>query len=367
MNKYISNHPFIFMVSLALIASCFYGGFFVSAQAEKEIGVLIDNAPELTPTTKVTLKVATETPNAPTSQVIETTPTIEEVTSTVSIALLPETATIPPTIPSPMVQETAIISTAPLQVHFIDVGQGDAILIISPEGKIALIDGGSHDSGLLAHLKKLGVKRIDIMIATHPNEDHIGGLIQVLDTMPVAKVITNGQPRTTVTYEHFLDGIMNSEAEYYEVKRGDTIALGILEFLVMSPGEYKADALNENSIVLKLVYSQTTFLFMGDAGFEAEANLLTAGVPLKATILKIGHHGSCSATSPAFIQAVQPVVGIYSAGINNQYGHPCSNTISALDQRGVLIFGTDIYGSIIITVTSDGYRITDSYGKELGK
>ena len=346
------------MISLVLVASCCAGGFLAVTQT--------GGGPIEAPATAHAPTTETVTVFLPT--VTGATPSVAVVIPTVSNTAIPEkTATSQPATPSPTVEETVTRSTNPLVVHFIDVGQGDAILVVSPEGLTALIDGGSSGSGVVAYLRGRGVGRIDLMIATHPHEDHIGGLIQVLEAIPVDRVVTNGQVHTTATYEHFLDAILSSEAEYSEVQRGDSVALGEMEFSVLSPGGSLGDDLNENSVVLRLVYGQTTFLFMGDAGMDAEGRMLAAGVPLKADILKVGHHGSCSATSLSFLQAVQPEVGIYSAGINNQYGHPCAETINALDQRGVLVLGTDVNGSIIVTATEDGYRITDTAGEDLRK
>jgi len=191
-------------------------------------------------------------------------------------------------------------------------------------------------------------------------------LTQVLEAMPVTKVVTNGEAYTTAAYEHFLDAILSSSAEYSEVKRGDTIQLGRLTFSVLNPGGTLGDDPNENSIVLRLVYG-TTFLFMGDAGKVSESSILASNMQVKADILKIGHHGSCTATSAAFLGKVEPAIGIYSAGVNNQYGFPCAATINTLIKYGVLVLGTDVNGSIIVTVTQDGYRITNSAGKEIGK
>jgi competence protein ComEC len=219
----------------------------------------------------------------------------------------------------------------------------------------------------MAYLKRLGIKRIDLMVATHPHEDHIGGLTQVLEAMPVSRVVTNGEAYTTVAYENFLDAILSSSAEYSEAKRGDTISLGNLTFSVLNPGGTLGDDPNENSVVLRLVFGTTTFLFMGDAGKESESSILSSGMQVKADILKIGHHGSCTATSAAFVRKVHPTVGIYSAGANNQYGFPCAETINTLQQGGVLVLGTDVYGNIIVNVTQDGYQITDSTGKEIRK
>jgi beta-lactamase superfamily II metal-dependent hydrolase len=146
-----------------------------------------------------------------------------------------------------------------LRVSFIDVGQGDVILILAPDGKIMLIDGGDTNTGIIQYLQRNNVQRIDLMVATHPHSDHIGGLVQVLNAIPVAKVITNGQMDTTSTYEHFLDAISTAKAEYAEVKRGDNIALGDLNFNVLSPTTKTGD-LNHNSIVLRLVYGKVSFL-----------------------------------------------------------------------------------------------------------
>ena len=366
MKRYISNHPFIFLICLVLFASCCAGGFLALGQVGRgsiEVMVLAS-----TPATVTAPAPATETVTVILPTAKGETPSVEVVIPTATYTpTLENIATSLPATTTPTVEETVTESTNPLVVHFIDVGQGDSILVVSPNGLTALIDGGSANTGVVAYLRVQGVERIDLMIATHPHEDHIGGLIQVLEAMPVARVVTNGQVHTTATYEHFLDAILSSEAEYSEVQRGDSVALGEMEFSVLSPGGSLGDDLNENSVVLRLVYGQTTFLFMGDAGMDAEGRMLAAGVPLKADILKVGHHGSCSATSLSFLQAVQPEVGIYSAGINNQYGHPCAETINALNQRGVLVLGTDVNGSIIVTATEDGYRITDTAGEDLRK
>ena len=149
--------------------------------------------------------------------------------------------------------------------------------------------------------------------------------------MPVAEVVTNGQPHTTVIYEKFLDAIANAKAKYTEVKRGDRLQLGSTTLAVLHPTGPTGSNLNDQSIVLRLVYGQTTFLFDGDAEQTAEASMLLSSVsPVKADILKVGHHGSRSASSPEFLKAVKPQVAIYSAGAGNDYGHPHSETLAAL-------------------------------------
>jgi len=356
MAKYFSKHPIIFLISFGLVVCCCLGGILTVAQ----VGRGLDRArmPVEPPATETVQVVLPTIPGA--------SPTIEINIPTASNTAIPEnTATSLPATPSPTVEGTVPQSTNPLVVHVIDVGHGDAILVVSPEGLTALIDGGSADPGAVDYLWGQRVEGIDLMIATHPHEDHVGGLIQVLEEMPVGRVVTNGQAHTTAAYERFLDAILGSEAEYSEVQRGDTIAFGEMEFSVLNPGENMGGDLNENSMVLRLVYGQTTILFMGDAGMDAEASMMAAGLNLKADILKVGHHGSCSGTSPSFLQAVQPEVGIYTAGVDKQDGLPCAETIYVLNQREILVLGTDVNGSIIITVTGDGYRITDAAGKVL--
>lgn len=279
-----------------------------------------------------------------------------------ALADIPTATSIPlPTSTAEQVEVLAVPLQQPagdlLLVHFINVGQGDATLIQTPEGYTALIDGGEKGSGVVQYLQSLGVKRIDLLIATHPHSDHIGGLVQVLSAFPVSKVVTNGQPHTTSVYESFLDGIAAAQAEYVEVRQGDLLQLGSLNFLVLSPAANTNDDLNENSLVLRFGYGNTTFLMMGDAGRETEASLLASGQSLKADVLKVGHHGSSSASSPAFLDAVKPKVAIYSAGINNKYNHPAPETIAALTAAGASIYGTDTNGEIDFEIDLNGYNL----------
>ena len=250
----------------------------------------------------------------------------------------------------------------PLTIHFIDVGQGDAILIQDAEGNAALIDGGNEDSLALKYLQGLGVKKIDLMIATHPHSDHIGGLIQILNGMPVAKVITNGQMHTTPTYEQFLDAISGAKAVYGEVKRGDAITWGKISFKVLNPATNTGDNLNGNSIVLWFTYGQTSVLLMGDADAYAENSILSTGVTVKADILKVGHHGSRISSSIEFLEKVSPTLAVYSAGVENSFGHPAPQTIAKLKSLGAQVIGTDKNGTIIIKMNEAGYTVLNKQG-----
>jgi beta-lactamase superfamily II metal-dependent hydrolase len=252
-------------------------------------------------------------------------------------------------------QPTVVLSN--LRVSFVDVGQGDATLLLAPDGKTVLIDGGETDTGIVQYLQSIGVNHIDLMIASHPHSDHIGGLVQVLQAMPVSTVVTNGQMNNTSIYERFLDAIASSKAQYVEVKRGDKLALGSLTFNVLSPVTNTGEDLSNNSIVLRLVYGDVAFLFMGDAQKEAEASILASGLPVQAQILKVGRHGSKTASSPAFLAQVRPEIAIYFAGLGNSYGYPHSVTLSSLGAVGALVYGTDIHGTITVTTDGSGYAV----------
>ena len=266
----------------------------------------------------------------PTSTASAATSTLEPVPTASSTPIPTPTSTILPTstlTPEIIPTNTSAPSetTAPvgdLIVHFIDVGQGDAILVITPDKRTALIDGGETNTGIVQYLKSIGITHLDLVVATHPHSDHIGGLVQVLQAIPVDKVVTNGVPYTTLTYEHFLDAISTSKAKYIEVKRGDSIPLGSLNFAVLSPIDNTNSDINNGSIVLRLVYGKVSFLFTGDAQVAAEDSMLSSGLDVSATILKVAHHGSRSGTNSAFLAAVKPQVAIYSAGLGNDYGHP---------------------------------------------
>ena len=266
-----------------------------------------------------------------------------------------------PTVPSASTTTAADV-TGELQVHYIDVGQGDSILILAPDGTVMLIDGGESKSGALDYLRTKGITHIDLMVATHPHADHIGGLVDVLNALPVSEVVTNGAPTTTLTYEHFLDGIANAKAVYKEAKRGDTLVLGSLTFDVLSPEGPGGDDLNEGSLVLRLVFGKVAFLFDGDAGQEAEAGMLATGEDVQAQILKVGHHGSNSASSPPFLSAVKPEVAVYCCGVGNSYGHPHEETMTALADVGAKIYGTDVNGTVVVGSDGATYQVDTEKG-----
>ncbi|MBI4336505.1 MAG: MBL fold metallo-hydrolase [Chloroflexi bacterium] len=242
-----------------------------------------------------------------------------------------------------------------LAVHFVDVGQGDGILVRTTEGKVMVIVGGPRRGGFADYLAAQGVQRVDVMVATNPDADHIGGLIAVLQRFPVGEVWLNGQENTTITFEDFVDATASSGANVFAARRGDTIQLGSLPVQVLHPVEPFSSGRNNNSVVVKLTYNEVKFFFAGDMEREAEGDLLRAGLDLKATVLKLAHHGSSTSTSPAFLRAVEPRVAVYQAGKDNPYGHPHRETLAALAAQGVTVYGTDRDGTIV--VRTDGKEL----------
>jgi len=246
-----------------------------------------------------------------------------------------------------------------MKAHFIDVGQGDAILIQFPNGKSMLVDGGPRTAGekLVSYLKKAGITSIDIVVATHPHEDHIGGLLNVLNNFPVNKVIDSGYPHTSKTYEDYLSLIDQKDISFEIAHAFNSINIDPgVKITILHPGTTMADS-NNNSIVLKLQHNQVGFLLTGDAEAEAEKYLMerTDATTLKSDILKVGHHGSRTSTSDAFLKKVSPSTSIIMLGEDNSYGHPHSETITKLVKIGSEVYQTNVNGHIV--VFSDGNKV----------
>ncbi len=252
-------------------------------------------------------------------------------------------------------------SSQNLTVHFIDVGQGDAILIDLGTTEI-LIDGGEKNTGAADYIRPYVDGPIEVMVATHTHTDHIGGLIAVLKEFPVKEVWIDGQTQTTKTYEDFLDAIDKSGAAFHEARRGGEIRLAGLVFRILHPRQPFLEEINNNSVVLKMAYGQVSFLFPGDAESEAEKRIMAYNGDLKSTVLKLGHHGSRTASSEAFLKAVQPQVAVYMAGLGNSYGHPHRETISKLNKLKVKIYGTDVNGTVIIRSDGSTYAVATEKG-----
>jgi len=247
-----------------------------------------------------------------------------------------------------------------LTVHFIDVGQGDSILLDLGETEV-LIDAGEKSPGVFSYIDDYVDGPLEVMLATHPHTDHIGGLIAVLNDFEVDEIWLNGDTSTSQTYSQFMSAVNSEGAEVYEARRGDIIQAGNLTFGVLHPADL-SDDINNNSIVLSLSYGQVDFLFTGDAEQEAEASILVQSVvPVPdVEILKVGHHGSRTASSIQFLQVAKPECAIYMAGQGNSYGHPHEETITNLCEVGAEIYGTDIHGTIIVTTNGVTYEVFPS-------
>jgi beta-lactamase superfamily II metal-dependent hydrolase len=242
-----------------------------------------------------------------------------------------------------------------LTIHFIDVGQGDAILIDLGDTEV-LIDGGDKSPGVVEYLNEYVNGALEVIVATHPHADHIGGLIAVLNTFEVQQVWHNGDTSTSQTYSDFMAAVQAEGAEAHIASRGDEIEAGGLTFTVLNPATL-AGTTNNNSIVLSLSYGEVDFLFTGDAEQEAEADMLAAGIVPDVEILKVGHHGSRTASSVSFLATAQPEVAVYMAGIGNTYGHPHAETISALEAIGASIYGTDVNGTVVVSTNGQTYNV----------
>ncbi|MFA5237518.1 MAG: ComEC/Rec2 family competence protein [Methanoregula sp.] len=238
-----------------------------------------------------------------------------------------------------------------LSVSFIDVGQGDSILIRSPGGKTMLIDAGPtvSSSCLLGYLEKGNISSLDIALATHSHEDHIGGMPAVLNTFPVGRFIYNGFPGTTTYYDRLVKTIAKKKIPLSPVTAGDTIDLDpALSISVLNPQKTFFDDPNNNSIVLRLVYRNVSFLFTGDASKDAERAILAGGENISVTVLKVGHHGDSRSTSTAFLDAVRPEIAVIDAGYENDHHNPSNKTLARLMAANVTVYRTDLDGTIMI-------------------
>ncbi len=254
-----------------------------------------------------------------------------------------------------------------LEVHQLNVGQGSSTLIIGPKGETILIDTGDwRDDGedIIAYLEAQGVTRIDHLVTTHPDADHIGGHEAVIDHFEtehegVGAVYDPGIASSSTTYDEYLDAIERHDVTLYQTQAGDTIQMEGVEVQVLAPPEgYVANEdSNENSIVLHLQYGASSFLLPGDGETASEEYLVeTYGNQLNSTVLAVGHHGSQSSTSQAFLDSVSPQVAVISSAYDSQYGHPHEEVLTRLDSDSIPTYWTATHGTI--TFTSNGSAVT---------
>lgn len=249
-----------------------------------------------------------------------------------------------------------------MYVHYINVDQGDAILI-QVNNKNLLIDSGpkSHKKQLVKFLTDLNISKLDYVIATHPHEDHIGNMNTVLNSYKVQSFYAPKVYSYTKSFEQMIDSLKSNNLKINPIKRGcNTINLGFQTNVeVFSPINDTYDNENNYSPVIKISFGNNSFLFTGDAEKEIEDKLILLNDDLKADILKVSHHGSSSSTSDAFLNRVSPKYAVISVGKNNIYDHPNDTIISKLNTYNINILRTDIQNNI--TLISDGTNISYKY------
>ncbi|MBY6929773.1 ComEC/Rec2 family competence protein [Clostridium botulinum] len=249
---------------------------------------------------------------------------------------------------------TQVTSLNDMEVHYIDVGQGDSELIQIGNQNI-LIDAGCNDNKALNYLKSQGISKLDYIIATHPHEDHIGGMTSVINNFEIGEFYAPKVNHTTKTFENMIKALQNKGLKLTAPTIGDTLTIGNATMQFLAPNSSKYQDLNNYSIVCKLKYGNTSYLFTGDAESLSEGEILAKQLDISADVLKLGHHGSHSSTSQAFLDKVNPKYAIVSCGKGNDYGHPHQETIDKLNAKNINILRTDVSGTIIST--SDGNNI----------
>lgn len=245
-----------------------------------------------------------------------------------------------------------------LEVHYIDVGQGDSTLI-ECDGEYMLIDAGQNDKGLelWSYLEKQGATHLKYAIGTHPDADHIGGLDVILYRCNVDLVMMPDLKKDTRTYDDVVQTIKNKSIKQVSPKAGDQYSLGSATFTIVAPNEnYGTDDTNNWSIGILLQNGSNRFLFVGDAEKESETDMLYNGIDLRADVYKVAHHGSNTGTTQEFLNAVSPTYAVISCGEGNSYGHPHKEVLDKLKNAGTQMFRTDKQGTII--AYSDGDKIT---------
>lgn len=254
-----------------------------------------------------------------------------------------------------------------LSIHVIDVGQGDSILIQTPNGKNFLVDGADEDEANIvkSYLRKQNIRHLDFIIATHCDTDHIGGLDTIIKDFEVNKLFMPKEVNDNKAYNNLITSCSNSNipidhlCAYDSIKLMDNLTLDVL-----SP-TYIQDESNLNSIVFTLTYHNKSFLFTGDCESENETEIINSFDLDNVDFLKVGHHGSSSSTSLDFLSATTPDIAAISCGYKNQYGHPHPSTLNNLNQNNILIYRTDLHGDLVFY--SDGDIIFTKKDYELNK
>lgn len=247
------------------------------------------------------------------------------------------------------------IDASGLEVHFIDVGQGDATLI-KADGHAMLIDAGENDKGTAVqlYLQKQGVEQLDYLVLTHTDSDHIGGADVIVTKFDIGQIFMSDFKKDNKTYRELMDSMKYRHMTFSTPEVGAEYELGSATFTVIAPNDTYEDA-NNSSMALILDYGDSSFLFSGDCEEEAEQDMLANGLNLDVDVYQVGHHGSKSSSTEEFLDAMSPEYAVISCEEGNSYGHPHAKTLNNLRARGIRVFRTDEQGSII--AYSDGTKI----------
>jgi len=244
-----------------------------------------------------------------------------------------------------------------LIIHYIDVGQADSALITLND-KAMLIDAGdSKDDNLVVnYLKTQGITNLDYVVATHPHEDHIGGMDSIIRNFEIDTFLMPNVVHDSPQFDDMVTALENKKLQFTSPKVGDTYTLGEAKFTILSCKTDDLEDLNASSIVLRLEYGTQSYIFCGDAIKENEYSMMDSGLTLKSTVIKIAHHGSTTSSLEKFILAVDPEIAIIPCGKGNSYGHPHEKIVKRLNRLGIKMYRTDLNGTIV--VISDGVTTT---------
>ena len=280
----------------------------------------------------------------------------------IAIAIMIFAAIFYPNVQNEITDQNNTISTSvpiegELQMHTIDVGQGDSILFLQ-KGRVMLVDTGPRDKSdyVTNYLKQLNITKIDILVGTHAHEDHMGGMAEIIQSFEIGTLYTPDNTNDTITtkwYMDFLDVVAEKKTNWQYPKQLQEFYLGTAKIQVVS-AEID-DELNNQSIGLKVSFGQTDIILTGDAEVKAEKQMLSSGLSLEAEIYKVAHHGSDTSTSQEFLEKISPQYAIISVGKDNSYKHPAETVLQRLEERNIEIHRTDEEGDIVLS--TDGEKI----------